>query len=92
MPLCLNPECQKRIPENAVSCRFCGSTEIAQFDSYSKQEALAEELTMENLHKVMKNSKPAIERTILPSGCKGSRKSRITVRLQYVIRKLTFRR
>jgi hypothetical protein len=88
MPLCLNPGCQKRVPENSLSCRFCGGKEIAEFDSYSKQEEINEKLTMENFERVVRNSHPFIERTIIPPGEKVNFKSRIAVRLLYLKRKL----
>lgn len=87
MPLCLNPQCQKRIVTSLESCPYCGGKEIGQFNSYSKQEALEEEITIENFHKVVKNSHPYVERTIVPKGSKVSFKSRLAVRLQYFIRK-----
>ncbi len=88
MPLCLNPKCQKRIATSLDSCPFCGGDEIGQFNSYSKQEALEEEITIENFHKVVKNSQPFIERTIVPKGAKVSFKSILIVRFQYLVRKL----
>ena len=88
MPLCLNPQCQKRIAASLESCPFCGGKEIGQFNSYSKQEALEEEITIENFHKVVKNSQPFIERTIVPKGAKVSLKSKLIVRYQFFVRKL----
>ena len=88
MPLCLNPQCQKRIVASLESCPYCGGKEIGQFNSYSKQEALEEEITIENFHKVVKNSQPYIERTIVPKGAKVSLKSQLAVRFQYLARKL----
>jgi hypothetical protein len=87
MPLCLNPKCQKRLAASLESCPYCGGNEIGQFNSYSKQEALEEEITIENFHKIVKNSQPYIERTIVPKGGKVSFKSKLAVRLQYLIRK-----
>ena len=92
MPLCLNPQCQKRISTSFDSCPYCGGKEIGQFNSYSKQEALEEEITIENFHKVVKNSQPFIERTIVPKGSKGSFKSKLIVRYQYLVRKVFKRR
>ena len=87
MPLCLNPQCQKRIVTNLESCPYCGGKEIGKFNSYSKQEALEEEITIENFHKVVKNTRPFIERTIINEGSKVSFRSKLAVRLQYLIRK-----
>ena len=87
MPLCLNPQCQKRIVASLESCPAGGGKEIGQFNSYSKQEALEEEITIENFHKVVKNSQPYIERTIVPKGAKVSFKSQLAVRFQYLMRK-----
>ena len=92
MPLCLNPQCQKRISTSFDSCPYCGGKEIGQFNSYSKQEALEEEITIENFHKVVKNSQPYVERTIVPNGSKVSFKSKLIVRYQYLVRKLFKRR
>ena len=47
-----------------------------------------EEITIENFHKVVKNSQPYIERTIVPKGAKVSFKSKLIVRFQYFVRKL----
>ena len=91
MPLCLNPKCQKRIPSATEVCQFCGGSEIAQFDSYSKQEGLVDKFSMENFQRVIKNSDPIVELTIFPSEGKVSRNSRIMVRLQYFWRKLFLR-
>ena len=88
MPLRLNPQCQKRIVTSLKSCPYCGGKEIGQFNAYSKQEALEEEITIENFHKVVKNSQPYIERTIVPKGSRVSFKSKLAVRLQYLVRKL----
>jgi hypothetical protein len=88
MPLCLNPKCQKRISASLASCPYCGGNEIGQFNSYSKQEALEDEITIENFHKVVKNSEPFIERTIVPKGAKVSFKSKLVVRLTYLKRRL----
>jgi hypothetical protein len=87
MPLCLNPQCQKRISTSFDICPYCGGNEIGQFNSYSKQEALEEEITIENFHKVVKNTRPFIERTIINEGSKVSFRSKLAVRLQYLIRK-----
>jgi hypothetical protein len=92
MALCLNPQCQSRIPSNSKSCRFCGGDEITEFDSFSKAGALADEITMENFQKVVKRTDPFIERTIIPKNTKVSFKSRIAVRLQYLRRKFFSRR
>jgi hypothetical protein len=88
MPLCLNPQCQKRIVTNLESCPYCGGNEIGQFNSYSKQEALKDEVSIENFHKAVKNSKPYVERTIVPKGAKVSFKSKLVVRLLYLKRRL----
>ena len=88
MALCLNPKCQKRVSDNSSSCPFCGGVQISKFDSYSKSESLKEELTMENFEKVVKNSRPFIERTILPTGAKSSFGSKLIVRLQFLVRKV----
>jgi hypothetical protein len=87
MALCLNPQCQNRVSNTSSKCPFCGGIEISQFDSYSKSESLKEELSMENFEKVIKNSKPFIERTIVPKDAKISFKSKIVVRFQYLVRK-----
>jgi len=88
MPLCLNPQCQKRLATSLDSCPFWGGNEIGQFNSYSKQEALQDEISIENFHKVVKNAQPYIERTIVPKGAKVSFKSKLAVRLIYIRRKL----
>lgn len=92
MALCLNPQCQSRIPTNSKSCRFCGSDEISEFDSYSKAQAIEDEITMENFQKVVKRTDPFIERTILPKNAKVSFTSKLLVRLQYLRRKIFLRK
>jgi hypothetical protein len=92
MALCLNPRCQKRVSSNATKCPSCGGTQISEFNSYTKEQSLTEEVSMENFHKVTKFSEPIIEKTIVPKGAKISRKSKIIVRIQYLRRKLFFRR
>ena len=87
MPLCLNPKCQKRLAASLESCPYCGGNEIGKFNSYSKQEALEEEITIENFHKVVKNTQPFIERTIINEGTKVSFRSKMIVRFQYFMRK-----
>jgi hypothetical protein len=89
--LCLNPQCQKRVSDSSSDCPACGGVEISKFDSYSKSESLKEELSMENFEKVVKNSRPFIERTIIPKGTKVSFRSSLVVRIQYFSRKI-FRR
>jgi hypothetical protein len=42
---------------------------------------------MENFDKVIENSQPYIERTIVPKGAKVSFKSQLIVRFQYIARK-----
>ena len=87
MALCLNPQCQKRVASKSNSCAYCGGTEISEFNTYTKSESLADEISIENFHKVVKNSKPFIERTIIDDGAKVSFKSKLVVRLQYMGRK-----
>jgi len=88
MALCLNPQCQKRVPSDSNICAFCGGSEISEFNAYTKSESLTDEISIENFHKVVKNSQPFIERTIIPKGTRGSFKSKLVVRFQYFIRKL----
>jgi hypothetical protein len=88
MALCLNPQCQKRLPSSVDTCSFCGGKEISEFNSYSKEQALIEEISMENFQKVTKANQPFVERTIVPKGTKGSFKSKFAVRLAYLRRKL----
>jgi hypothetical protein len=85
--LCLNPQCQKRVSDTSSDCPFCGGNEISKFDSYSKSESLKEELSMENFEKTIKNSPPFVERTIIGDGTKVSFKSKLIVRLQFLVRK-----
>ena len=88
MALCLNPQCQKRVPSNSSTCGFCGGSEISEFNTYTKSESLNEEISIEKFHKAVKNSKPFIERTIIDEGTKVSFKSKLVVRLQYCARKV----
>ena len=84
--LCLNPQCQKRVPSKSSSCAFCGGTEISEFNTYTNSESLTDEISIENFHKVVKSTKPFIERTIINDGTKISFKSKLIVRIQYLIR------
>jgi hypothetical protein len=88
MALCLNPQCQKRVASNSTTCAYCGGTEISEFNTYTKSESLADEISIENFHKVVKNSNPYIERTIINEGTKVSFKSKLIVRIQYLGRKI----
>ncbi len=88
MALCLNPKCQKKVSDDSSSCPFCGGAQISKFDSYSKSEALKEELSMENFERVIKNSRPFIERPIIKGDDKASFKSKLAVRLQFLVRKV----
>ena len=88
MALCLNPQCQKRVASKSTRCAYCGGTEISEFNTYTKSESLADEISIENFHKVVKNSNPYIERTIINEGTKGSFKSKLIVRIQYLGRKI----
>jgi transposase-like protein len=91
MALCLNPQCQKRVASKSSNCPYCGSAEISEFNTYTKSESLVDEISIENFEKVVKNSKPFVERTIINEGTKGSFKSKLAVRLQFLARK-AFRR
>jgi hypothetical protein len=88
MALCLNPQCQKRVASKSTTCAYCGGTEISEFNTYTKSESLADEISIENFHKVVKNSNPYIERTIINEGTKVSFKSKLIVRIQYLGRKI----
>lgn len=87
MALCLNPQCQKRVTPKSSQCAYCGGTEISEFNSYTKSESLADEISIENFHKVAKNTQPFIERTIISDGTKVSFTSKLAVRFQYFMRK-----
>jgi hypothetical protein len=87
MALCLNPQCQKRVASTSATCVYCGGTEISEFNSYTKSESLADEISIENFHKVVKNTQPFIERTIIGEGTRVSFSSKMIVRFQYFIRK-----
>ena len=89
--LCLNPQCQKRVASKSSVCAYCGGTEISEFNSYTKSESLTDEISIENFHKVVKNTQPFIERTLISEGTKVSFRSKVIVRFQYLMRK-TFRR
>ena len=88
MALCLNPQCQKRVASKSSKCVYCGGTEISEFNSYTKSESLVDEISIENFHKVVKNTQPFIERTIINDGAKVSFTSKFIVRLQYLGRKI----
>lgn len=91
MALCLNPACQKRLKANSQTCPYCGGNEVSEFNTFSKSEALADEITMESFQRVLKSTEPLIETTVFPTGAKSSFVSRIAVRWQFLIRR-TFRR
>jgi hypothetical protein len=86
--LCLNPQCQKRVPSKSSKCAFCGGSEISEFNSYTKSESLIDEISIENFHKVVKSSKPFIERTIISEGAKISFRSKLIVRIQFLGRRI----
>jgi hypothetical protein len=89
--LCLNPQCQQRLPSESRTCSFCGGAEISEFNSYTKSESLKDELSMENFHRVIKYSEPFIEKRIIDEGTKVSFTSKLIVRIQFLARK-AFRR
>ncbi len=86
--LCLNPQCQKRVASKSSSCAFCGGTEISEFNTYTNSESLNDEISIENFHRVVKSTKPFIERTIINDGTKISFKSKLIVRFQFMLRKV----
>jgi hypothetical protein len=92
MALCLNPQCQKRVASKSSQCAYCGGTEISEFNSYTKSESLADKISIENFHKVARNTQPFIERTIINEGTKVSFTSKMIVRLQFLVRKAFKRR
>ena len=92
MALCLNPACQKRVAASTSMCSYCGGQQISDFNSYSKEQALIDQITMEKFQTVIKSTEPFIEKTILPKRSKGWMKSQISVRLQNLKRKIFKRR
>lgn len=88
MAICLNPQCQKIVADDSQFCSYCGGRSISKVKSYEDPLAKTNEITMENFYEVMENSIPKTEKSFeIPKG-PGSFKSKLVVRLQFLIRKL----
>lgn len=90
--LCLNERCKKSVPSDSNFCPYCGGQSISKVQAFGYQTPPADEITMENFQKVIEQSEPAPEPEPLKVFGKGSLKSRIVVRLQFIRRKLFSRR
>ena len=92
MALCLNPQCHKTVPSDSRFCAYCGGTSISKVQSFGALHPIADEITIENFEKVIQSTPPVQERVVVPVTGKGSLKSNIAVRMQYLRRKLFSRR
>lgn len=92
MALCLNPKCHKTVPSDSIFCAYCGGTSISKVQSFGAVNQIADEITIENFEKLINSTPPVQERVGTPITGKGSVKSRIAVRMQYIKRKLFSRR
>jgi hypothetical protein len=88
--ICLNPRCQKIVPSESAICSFCGGKEISTFRKYGLLDEVSKEISMENFEIITNRSEPIKERVHVPHSGKGSKKSKIAVRVQYLKRKLFF--
>lgn len=92
MALCLNPQCHKTVPSDSNFCSYCGGNSISKVQSFGTIESIADAITIENFEKVIQSTPPIQERVVVPVTGKGSLKSKIAVRMQYLRRKLFSRR
>lgn len=92
MALCLNPQCHKTVPSDSIFCSYCGGNSISKVQSFGAVHPIEDEITIENFEKVIKSTPPIQERVVVPVTGKGSLKSKIAVRMQYLRRKLFSRR
>lgn len=92
MALCLNPKCHKTVPSDSAFCSYCGGNSISKVQSFSAVNSIEDEITIENFEKVIQNVPSIQERAVIPVTGKGSLKSKIAVRMQYLRRKLFSRR
>lgn len=89
--ICLNPQCQKSVADDSQFCSYCGGRSISKVRSYEDPLSKTNEITMENFYEVVESSIPKSEKSFeIPKG-PGSFKSKLIVRLQFLVRKL-FRR
>jgi hypothetical protein len=86
--ICLNPQCQKIVADDSQFCSYCGGRSISKVRSYEDPLSKANEITMENFFEVLENSTPITENSFeIPKG-PGTFKSKLVVRLQFLVRKL----
>jgi len=71
-----------------VICSRCGGKEISEFRRFASVERESQELSMENFEKITSRYEPIRERVHVPHSGKGSRKSKMAVRLQYLKRRI----
>ena len=92
MAICLNPKCQKTVADDSIFCAYCGGKSISKLQSFASINQIPDEITIENFEKIINSTPPVQERVAVPIIGKGSVKSRIAVRMQYIKRKLFSRR
>jgi hypothetical protein len=91
MPICLNPQCQKVVPDKSVKCSACGGESFYKFKMYQAPENIEEQISMENFQRALKHTKPIRERVPTEHSGNGSFKSKVAVRIQFLTRKLLLR-
>jgi hypothetical protein len=87
----LNHQCQKSVADDSQFCSYCGGRSISKVKSFSDPLEKEKEITIENFHEVLQNSTPKIEKAFEMPKAPGTFKSKLVVRLQFILRKL-FRR
>ena len=92
MAICLNPKCQKTVADDSIFCAYCGGKSISKLQSFASINQIPDEITIENFEKIINSTPPVQERVAVPIIGKGSVKTRIAVRMQYIKRKLFSRR
>ena len=92
MALCLNPQCHKTVPNDSIFCAYCGGKLISKVQSFASIDQIPDEITIENFEKIINSTPPVQDLVGTPITGKGSLKSRIAVRMQFIKRKLFSRR
>jgi heterodisulfide reductase subunit B len=92
MAICLNPQCQKIVPNESVKCSACGGETLYKFRMYQPPENIEEQISMESFQRALKHTKPIRERVPTEHSGIGSFKSKVAVRIQFITRKLFSRR
>ena len=79
------------MPDKSVKCSACGGESFYNFKMYQAPENIEEQISMENFQRALKHTKPIRERVPTEHSGRGSFKSKVAVRIQFLTRKLFLR-